>query len=251
MGLERLDILSEFLGTLVLILLGNGVVYSVSGKRMFGNQPGKWVVIILGWGLAVFAGVIVSQSLGGSAHLNPAVTVFDLVSSKFNDPIKLVYIPVQLLGAMAGQIILNFINWKHIQETDLWSVRGSHCTGPAYSGKEKASIFNFAYELVGTMLLVGLVLAFSKGNNVLSLATFGPIPVTLIVIAIGASLGSSTGYAINPARDFGPRVIYYLTERLLMKNRKQEFVGGNWSYSWIPVLAPLTGGLLIGLFSLI
>ncbi|MCU9934263.1 aquaporin [Mycoplasmopsis felis] len=101
MGLERLDILSEFLGTLVLILLGNGVVYSVSGKRMFGNQPGKWVVIILGWGLAVFAGVIVSQSLGGSAHLNPAVTVFDLVSSKFNDPLKLVYIPVQLLGAMA------------------------------------------------------------------------------------------------------------------------------------------------------
>nr|WP_268812921.1 aquaporin [Mycoplasmopsis felis] len=101
------------------------------------------------------------------------------------------------------------------------------------------------------MLLVGLVLAFSKGSNVSSLATFGPIPVTLIVIAIGASLGSSTGYAINPARIFGPRVIYYLTERLLMKNRKQEFVGGNWSYSWIPVLAPLTGGLLIGLFSLI
>ncbi|MGZ9454172.1 MIP/aquaporin family protein [Mycoplasma sp. AC157] len=247
----RLDILSEFLGTLVLILLGNGVGYSVSMKRMFANQSGKWIVIILGWGLAVFTGVIVSLSLGGSAHLNPAVTFFVAVSSKLSDPLILTYIPVQILGAMTGQMLLNFINWKHIQETDLATLRGVHCTGPAFANKEKATIFNFSYELVGTLLLVGLVLAFGKGGNKIGLASLGPVPVTLIVVAIGASLGSSTGYAINPARDLGPRMVYALMEKTLLANRKSEHVGGNWSYSWIPVVAPSLAGAIIGALALI
>ncbi|WP_036458723.1 MIP/aquaporin family protein [Mycoplasma leonicaptivi] len=246
-----LDILSEFLGTLVLILLGNGVVYSVSNNKMFANQPGKWIVIIFGWGIAVFAGVLVSTSLDGNGHLNPAVTIFDLVSSKFANPYKIAYIPVQFLGAMTGQAVLNFINWKHIQETDLATVRGAHCTGPAFENKKGATVFNFSYELVGTLVLVGLVLAFGKGTNGINLSALGPLPVTLVVIGIGASLGSSTGYAINPARDLGPRIIYFLTEKFVLKSRTSEHVGANWSYSWIPVVAPSTAGAIIGAFALI
>ncbi|MBN3534820.1 MIP/aquaporin family protein [Mycoplasma procyoni] len=243
----HLDVLSEFLGTLVLILLGNGVVYSVSANKMFANQPGKWIVIILGWGLAVFSGVIVSLSLGGSAHLNPAVSIFAAIKDK--DAFVLSYIPVQFLGAIAAQIILDFINWKHIKETELATVRGAHCTGPAFGNKEKGTIFNFSYELVGTLLLLGLILAFGKGAN--KLDALGPIPVTFVVIAVGASLGSSTGYAINPARDLGPRIVYFLAEKTVLKSRKEEHVGANWSYSWIPVVAPSVAGAIIGGFGLI
>ncbi|WP_117275091.1 MIP/aquaporin family protein [Mycoplasmopsis edwardii] len=244
--------LSEFLGTLLLVLLGNGVVYSVSAKRMFANQPGKWVVIALAWGLAVFVGVVVASSLGGPAHLNPAVTVFSLISGKFANPSELAYIPLQILGAMTAQIILNFINWKHIGETDLASVRGAHATGPAFSNKkEKATIFNFSYELVGTLVLVGVIFAFGKGGNKEALSHLGPLPVTLLVMSIGMSLGSSTGYAINPARDLGPRIVYFAMEKLLLTARKEEHVGGNFEYGWVPAVAPLLGGAIIGALALI
>ncbi|TDV24390.1 glycerol uptake facilitator protein [Mycoplasmopsis mustelae] len=242
-----LMVLSEFLGTMVLIILGNGVNYSVSARRMFANQSGKWIVIIFGWGIAVFCGVIVSLALGGEAHLNPAVTLFKTISSK--NPAYLIWIIFQIFGAMFGQIVLNFINWKHIQETELAIIRSAHCTGPAFNNKEKSTIFNFSYELVGTLMLVGVILAFGKGLN--NLGSLGPLPVTLLVVGIGASLGASTGYAINPARDFGPRVVYTLMEKFLLKSRKSEHITGNWSYSWVPVLAPSTAGIIIGLFGLI
>ncbi|WGI36987.1 MIP/aquaporin family protein [Mesomycoplasma lagogenitalium] len=247
--MDSLLLLSEFLGTLVLILLGNGVGYATSAKRMFGNQPGKWVVITFGWGIAVCMGVIVSASLGGFGHLNPAVSVFSAIANK--DAYHLAFIPFQFLGAFAGQIILNFINWKHIKETDLATVRGNHCTGPAFANKEKATIFNFSYELVATLTLIGLIFATSKGANVTSLSQLGPIPVTLLIVGLGMSLGSSTGYALNPARDLGPRIIYWLMELTVLKSRKEEFVGANWGYSWIPVVSPLVAGAIIGGFALI
>nr|WP_027123276.1 aquaporin [Mesomycoplasma molare] len=252
--MDLMKILSEFLGTLFLVLLGNGVVYSVSAKRMFANQSGKWSVITLGWGFAVMVGVIISNALGGSAHLNPAVSIFDAIASKSAFP--LVYIPAQFLGAMVAQVILNFINWNHIKETDLATVRGAHATGPAFSAKEKGTIFNFSYELVGTLVLLGVILAFGKGSNALSttgigLSSLGPLPVTFLVMAIGMSLGSSTGYAINPARDLGPRLVYFAMEKLLLSNRKEEHVGANFEYSWIPVVAPSFAGVIIGLFALI
>lgn len=244
-------VLAEFIGTLVLIMLGNGVGYSVSAKRMFANQSGKWIVIALAWGFAVLFGVIVSTAianrLGVSAtnHLNPAVTIFAALKGK--NPELLGLIPFQFLGAMTGQLILNFINWKHIGETDLATVRGSHCTGPAFANNEKATIFNFSYELVGTLMLLGIILAFDYNN----LGNLGPLPVTFLVMAIGMSLGSSTGYAINPARDLGPRIVYFLMEKTVLKSRKSELVGANWSYSWVPVIAPSIAGVIIGGLALI
>ncbi|VEU63662.1 MIP/aquaporin family protein [Mycoplasmopsis bovirhinis] len=243
--------LSEFIGTMILIIFGNGVVYSVSAKRMFANQPGKWVVIALAWGLAVLVAATVAIAMGGPAHLNPAVTIFSLLAGKFKNYHELAFIPLQILGAMAGQIILNFINWKHIQETDLSSVRAAHCTGPAYDNvKENAVIFNFAYELVGTLLLVGVILALGSTHFALISWAQGPLPVALLVMVIGMSLGSSTGYAINPARDLGPRIVYFLMERTLFGPRQKEHVGANWSYSWVPVLAPMLGGAIIGAIAL-
>ncbi|MGZ9800265.1 MIP/aquaporin family protein [Mycoplasma sp. AC1221] len=245
-----LTVLSEFLGTMVLIILGNGVNYSVSGRKMFANQPGKWTVIIFGWGIAVMAGVLVSRSLGGFGHLNPAVSIYGAISNK--DATLLIYIPFQLLGAMVGQIVLDFINWKHIQETELSTIRSSHCTGPAYDNKkDKALIFNFSYELVGTLMLVGVILAFNRGAAAKDVASLGPLPVTWLVVGIGASIGASTGYAINPARDFGPRIIYWFLESIMLKKRKSEHIGANWKYSWLPVVAPSLAGAIIGLFALI
>lgn len=243
------QLLSEFLGTLFLILLGNGVVYSVSGTKMFANQPGKWVVVAMGWGFGVLVGVIISQALGGSGHLNPAVSIYAAISNK--DAKILAYIPMQILGAMAGQIILNFINWRHIGETDLVTVRSAHCTSPAYENKGKTTIFNFSYEFVGTAVLLSVILALSKNQNI-TLANLGPLPVTFLVMSIGMSLGSSTGYAINPARDLGPRIIYFAMEKLLMKKRTKEFIGASFSsYGWLPVVAPSLAGVVIGLFGLI
>lgn len=236
----------EFLGTLFLILLGNGVVYSVSAKRMFANQPGKWIVITMGWGLAVMCGVIISDSLAGPAHLNPAVTIYNYVRGKFIHHKDLLYIPLQFAGAMAGQIILNFINWKHIQETDLVTVRSAHSTAPAYNHKKGGTFYNFTYELVGTSVLLSFIVA---SGIVTSLDNLGPLPVAFLVMSIGMSLGSSTGYAINPARDLGPRIIYSLTEKMFMAKRKDEHIGGNWGYAWIPVFAPILAGFIIGFFT--
>ncbi|CCP24253.1 MIP/aquaporin family protein [Mycoplasmopsis cynos] len=236
---------SELVGTLFLVLLGNGVVFSVSHKRMFANQPGKWVVIALGWGFAVLAGVVVGVAMGGPAHLNRAVTIFALVSDKFAHPEWLGFIVMQFIGAILAQIILDFINWKHIQETDLASVRGSHCTGPAFSNKEGGTIFNFSYELVGTLVLVGVILAVGKTN----FQNITGIIVTMIVMSIGLSIGASTGYAINPARDLGPRMLYWFMEKTFLRSREKEHIGANFGYGWIPVIAPMVGGAIIGFFA--
>lgn len=240
-----LKLLSEFLGTAILILLGNGVGYSVSGSKMFANQPGKWVVIAFGWGFAVMFGVLVSIALGGSGHLNPAVSVYAAINSL--DANLLAYIPFQILGAIFGQIVLNFINWKHIKDTDLNTVRACHCTSPAYNNfKDKALVQNLSYEFVGTLVLIGLIAVFSSSKVAESIGALSVLPVTLLVVSIGMSLGSSTGYAINPARDLGPRIVYFFTEIISMKKRKNELIGAYWSYSWVPVISPLLAGALVG-----
>ncbi|QZX49509.1 aquaporin family protein [Mycoplasma sp. E35C] len=269
---------SEFLGIALLILLGNGVVAAVSFKRMSANQPGKYVLVAFAWGLAVFLGALVSSSLNGYGHLNPALTLMDIiVSSKkeviidnsiytlavaaFNVSYTRAYIIVffvflmfQLSGAMFGQIVLNFINFKFLKdkENDIFTIRNMHCTTPVYKNKEdKATIFNFAYELVGTMVLLGVILAL--GSNVfgnIQLGKLEGVAVFFLVSAIGMSLGAATGYAINPARDFGPRIIYWLT---IKKFRKDDVVAkfANWNYAWVPVLAPLVAGIIVGIFGII
>lgn len=275
---------SEFVGTAVLIILGNGVCASTTFKRMFANQPGKWVAIIFGWGFAVFVAAIISSMMGGLGHLNPAVTIMDAIKTSYyvgqpsmesalngsiyyyammgysitlSESIALtffMFVLFQITGAMFGQAVLNFINLKFLKdkENDILSIRGTHCTTPAYSNKEEKSLIqNFSYELIGTMILIGFVLGLGginfKTQDVGALST---IPVAFLVMSIGLSLGSATGYAINPARDFGPRVIYGLYMSIVRKEEWNKSLF-NCGYSWVPIVAPLVGGSLIGLFALI
>lgn len=245
----QLDVLSEFLGTMVLILLGNGVGMSVSYSRMYANQSGKWVVITMGWGFAVLFGVIVSASLGGSGHLNPAVSLFSLISKGITPTQFILYVIAQVAGAMVGQTVLYVINWKNIIVTNNYAaVRGTACTSPNFSNfKEKGLAQNLGYEYVGTMVLLGIILAFGRGSNATSLTVLGPLPVTFLVMSIGMSLGSVTGYAINPARDFGPRLVYFIFNKLFWKSE----VDADWEYSFVPVLAPLAASTTMGLLALI
>ncbi|MBG0731083.1 aquaporin family protein [Mycoplasma sp. 'Moose RK'] len=244
-----MNFLSEFLGTLFLILLGNGAVYSATSSRMVANQPGKWIIISFGWGLAVLVGLIISSAFKGLGHLNPAVTVYDAIAS--NDLLKFALIPFQFLGAIVGQILLNFINWRHIGITELKLVRSAHSTNPAFGSSEKSAIFNFAYEFVATMVFLGTILALSRGANPGSVLALGHFPIAFLIIAIAMSLGSSTGFAINPARDLGPRIVYFFMEKFCLKSRASEHIGANFAYSWIPVIAPLIAGIFIGFFALI
>lgn len=243
--------LGEFLGTMILTILGNGVCYSVSHKKMFANQSGKWIVVALAWGLAVFSGSVIASSLNAPGHLNPAVSVYAAINAK--DALILGYIPFQFLGAMFGQIILNFINWKFIIVSayeDNAVTRSAHSTTPAFGNKkDKATIFNFSYELVGTLVLIAFVLATTLGSN--KLDSLGPIPVAFVIMALGMSLGSATGYALNPARDLGPRIVYFFTKQLIEKKTSVELVKPDWEYSWVPVIAPIVAGTIIGSFSLL
>ncbi|OYD26559.1 glycerol uptake facilitator protein [Mycoplasma testudineum] len=238
---------AEFLGTFILIIFGVGVNASVSYSKMFANQPGKWIVVAIGWGLGVFLGVIAANAVGSTNHINPIVTIYATVAGLLPAVQFVPVILMQLLGAFSAALLLDFINWNHIKETDLETVRGSHCTGPAYSNfKEKGLIQNFSYELVGSLALLGMIFALGKSGNSWS-NILGPIPVTLIVTAIGISLGSSTGYAINPARDLGPRLAFLVTEAFVAIKTKKVKIGANWGYAWVPVLAPTIAAVIIGL----
>lgn len=254
-----LNILGELIGTLILVLLGNGVCYSVSHNKMFANQSGKWILIVIGWGLAVFISVIIANAIGSFANINPAVSVYFAIKNL--DASFLLLIPFELIGAMIGQIILDFINWKFVldtAQTNTIATKSSHCTIPAFNQKnDKSSLFNFSYEFIGTSILLSLILALSilesKNNNVIinGINQSNPIQIMAVVMSIGISLGSATGYAINPARDLGPRIIYFFYQKIIYKKTNIELASVDWSYSWIPVLAPIISGCVIGSLSLL
>ena len=230
---------SEVTGTAILILLGVGVVANVLLAKS-GGLGGGYIVIIFGWGLAVFAGVYAAASSG--AHLNPAVTV-GLWASGTSDyapgvPITvgstLTYFAGELVGAMLGAVLAWLAFRKHYEaETDQGTILGTFSTGPAI----KSTPDNLVTEIIGTFVLVYIILRFGD-----SPAQLGALPVALLVVGIGASLGGPTGYAINPVRDLGPRIVHSL---LPIKNKG----GSNWGYSWVPVVGPLVGGVLAGLFA--
>ncbi|VEU59499.1 MIP/aquaporin family protein [Mesomycoplasma neurolyticum] len=247
--MQHLDILGEFLGTLVLILLGNGVGMSVSLKRMFANQSGRWLMITFGWAFAVLMGVIVASSLGAPGHINPAVSLFALFGDKKIDKF-FAYSAVQILGAFSGQIILYIINYKHIKETDDYAIiRSCSSTSGGFSNfKEKGLAQNLMYEYVATLVLIGIIFALGKGENKKYFESLGPIPVVLLISSLSLSLGSVTGYAMNPARDLGPRVAFQLFSIFIWKQKK---INGGWDYSFVPIISPLLAGTTIGLFSLI
>ena len=229
-------IAGEFIGTMILILLGNGVVANVVLKETKGNNGG-WIVITFGWGMAVFVGVSVSAAASG-AHLNPAVTIGLLAAGKFNGPV-LSYILAQFAGAMIGALLVYLTYISHYLTTADGNAKlATFSTGPAIRNTPA----NLLSEAVGTFVLVFAVLmaeppTFGDAKETLGLGALGAVPVGLLVLAIGLSLGGTTGYAINPARDLGPRIIHAI---LSFPNKRDS----DWSYSWIPVVGPILGALL-------
>ncbi len=229
------NFLPEFIGTMLLLLLGNGVNANVTLSKSYGNSSG-WIVIAFGWGIAVFTGVYVCASLGGNGHLNPAVTIADAVKSGnwTNVP---VYILAQMLGAMSGAFLAWLSYRNHFNETaDANSQLGVFCNAPAI----KSTADNLITEIIGTFVLVFAAFSITgaKINDVsISLGAVDALPVGLLVLGIGLSLGGPTGYAINPARDLGPRIMHFI---LPIKNKRDS----NWAYSWIPVVGPVIGGII-------
>jgi len=222
------DILFEFIGTTILVLLGDGVVANVVLKGTKGQNSG-WVVISLAWGLAVFVAAFISAPYSG-AHLNPAVTIGLAAAGIFNGSI-VGYIVAQMLGGILGACLVYLFYKPHFDaEENADSKLGVFCTGPAI----RNYFYNFIGELIGTFMLVfGIMMA--AGAEIA-----GPLPVGLLIVVIGMSLGGTTGYAINPARDLGPRIAHAI---LPIKGKRDS----DWAYSWIPVIAPICGGLLAAL----
>jgi glycerol uptake facilitator protein len=227
--------LAEFVGTAILILFGDGVVANVLLNKSKGQGSG-WIVITTGWGLAVMVAVYAVGTISG-AHLNPAVTLGLAVIGKFSWALVPGYIAAQVAGAMLGAALVWLAYLPHWKETPEPGLKlAVFCTAPAI----RSPFSNLVCEIIGTAaLLFGVLSVPSETNfNVPGWATgFGPLLVGLIVFALGLSLGGPTGYAINPARDFGPR----LAHALLPVAGKG---GSDWGYAWIPIVGPLIGGVL-------
>jgi len=222
--------ISELAGTAILIVLGDGVVANVILSKTKGFNGGL-ISITIGWAMAVFVGVYVSAAASG-AHLNPAVTIALAYAGKFDWTLVPRYMAAQMLGAMLGALLVWLAYKQHFDETaDADTKLGVFCTAPA----RRNSMHNFLTELIGTFVFMFAVLSITKSSS--SLGSLDALPVALVVLAIGLSLGGPTGYAINPARDLGPRIMHFL---LPVKNKRNS----DWGYSWIPVLAPITGALL-------
>jgi len=231
--------LAEFVGTALLVLFGNGVVANVVLARTKGNSSG-WLVITIGWGLAVFIGAFCSAGYSG-AHLNPAVTVAMAMTGKLSLAKVGGYICAQMLGAILGSVLVFCFYRDHFKATDDADAKlACFCTGPAIPGNLQA----FFCEALGTFclilpifLMVDPTLEVPGREIRVGLGTLGLVPVSLLVVAIGLSLGGTTGYAINPARDLGPRIAHAL---LPVPGKRDS----DWRYAWVPVLAPLVGAAL-------
>jgi glycerol uptake facilitator protein len=222
--------LSELIGTALLILLGNGVVANVVLNKTKGNSSG-WIVITFGWAMAVFVGVFVAAKTSG-AHLNPAVSIAFAYLDKISMSSLSLYLSGQMLGAMTGALLVYITYRQHFTATeDKGAKLACFSTGPAI----RNTLQNLVSEIIGTFVLIFAVLYIAAPSA--SLGALDALPVALLVLGIGLSLGGTTGYAINPARDLGPRIMH----ALLPINGKG---GSDWSYSWIPVLGPVIGALL-------
>ncbi|MBN9176624.1 MAG: aquaporin family protein [Microbacterium sp.] len=233
--------LSEMVGTGMLLLLGGGVVANVILKGTKGNGGGT-LMINWGWGLAVFAGVLVSAYSG--AQLNPAVSIGLLIAGKITFTHFLVAIAAQLVGAFLGAVLCWLAYKDHFDaEPDPATKLGVFSTGPAI----RSYGWNLVTEIIGTFVLVFVIFAFADYGDVQigvpgGLGPLTAVPVALLVVGIGASLGGPTGYAINPARDLGPRIAHAI---LPIKGKGSS----DWAYSWVPVVGPLIGGALAALAS--
>jgi glycerol uptake facilitator protein len=245
--------LGEFIGTALLVLLGNGVVANVVLAKTKGSGAG-WIVITFGWGMAVFVGVWCVGDISG-AHLNPAVTIGLALANGFGHSEKFAlslapgYIAAQMLGAIIGAAIVFLFYYDHyVASADADAKLGTFATSPAIRNYP----INLFSEIVGTLVLVlaGLLAvdpaitsqtsaesATASGEMKMGLGALGALPTGLLVLAIGLSLGGTTGYAINPARDLGPRIAHAL---LPIPGKRDS----DWAYAWVPVLGPMVGAVV-------
>jgi glycerol uptake facilitator protein len=230
--------LGEFMGTFILILLGNGVNASVNLRKTYAEGAG-WMVVTTGWAIAVLCGVLTAQAFGSSgANLNPAITFSNAVMTGDFSQLQSFW-SAQVLGAMAGAMLTWLFFYPHWAVTPDQGVKlGIFCTGPAIAHLPS----NLLSEVTGTFVLV--VVAGAIGSHGVSATgpapALGPWLVASLVWGIGLSLGSTTGYAINPARDFGPRLMHFL---LPIAGKGSS----NWDYAWVPIVGDLTGAALAGL----
>ena len=233
--------LAEFVGTALLILLGNGVVANVVLDRTKGHGGG-WITIAAGWAFAVYVGVLCSVDASG-AHLNPAVSLALTVAGKFERALAPGYVAAQLAGALVGAVLVYACYKDHFDATEDADLKlAVFCTAPNVRSLPR----NFLCEAVGTFVLVFTALLATEPSFELDeagepvqvgLGSIGALRVGFVVLAIGLSLGGPTGYAINPARDLGPRLAHAL---LPIRGKRDS----DWSYAAVPVLAPLAGALL-------
>jgi glycerol uptake facilitator protein len=238
--------LAEVLGTGTLILLGDGVVAGVLLNKSKAQNSG-WIVITMAWAFAVFSGVIVAGPISG-AHLNPAVTLGVFLNGGLNgneQPLlaMLVYFAGEMLGAFLGAVLVFLHYYPHWAETEDANLKlAVFSTGPAI----RNYTWNFVSEVIGTFVLVFVILTFAvnpstmgSGTDVqpIGLGSLGALPVALLVLVIGLALGGTTGYAINPARDLGPRIAHFL---LPIPGKRDS----DWAYSWVPVVGPMVGAVV-------
>ncbi|POH61653.1 aquaporin family protein [Cryobacterium sp. TMN-39-2] len=240
--------LSEVLGTGMLTLLGCGVVANVALTKNKGFGGG-FLMVTIGWAFAVFVGVVVAYNSGG--HLNPAVTLgivasgSDTFGGAADVPVNflstLVYLAGEFLGAFLGAVVVWLAYKQHYdEEPEPANKLGTFSTGPAI----RSYGWNLVTEIIGTFVLVFVVFAFGGWGQSGDVGAVAALPVALLVLVIGVSLGGPTGYAINPARDLGPRIAHFI---LPIKGKGSS----DWAYSWVPVVGPVIGGVLAGWASLV
>ena len=235
---------AELIGTMFLILLGNGVVANVVLKGTKGNNSG-WMVITTGWALAVFAGVVIATPYSG-AHLNPAVTLGLAITGKFAWDQVALFLLAQLLGAMIGALLVWLVYKPHFDTTeDPLSQLAVFSTSPAI----RHPVANLFSEAVGTFVLIFVIFYFTtpeigEEKTPIGMGSLGALPVAFLVWSIGLSLGGTTGYAINPVRDLGPRIVHAL---LPIRNKGAS----DWKYALIPVIGPILGASAAALLYLL
>ncbi len=225
----------EFIGTLVLVLMGDGVCAATTLEKSKAKGAG-WIVVTLAWGFAVMAGVFIAGPYTG-AHLNPAVSLGLAVAGVFPWNEVLPYCVAQMLGGFvgAGLVYLYYMDHYKASTANPDGILGTFCTMPAIDHKP----MNLFCEIIATCVLVFLVLAIGTKENTaaVGLGSIGAFPVTAIIMSIGMSLGGTTGYALNPARDLGPRCIHAL---IPLEGKRDS----GWAYSWVPVVGPMIGCVL-------
>ncbi|MCG2617887.1 aquaporin family protein [Terrimonas sp. NA20] len=221
----------ELIGSFLLMLLGSGVVANVVLEKTKGHSSG-WIVISFGWAMSVFVGVYASNSLGGSGHLNPAVSLALAVFADFDKGLVLPYIAAQVAGTFLGASVAWIAYKQHFDATANADLKMAvFCTSPAI----RSPFYNFITEIIGSFVLVLGALAMSKPAT--TMGSLDALPVSLLVLGIGLSLGGPTGYAINPARDLGPRFAHFV---LPIRGKRNS----DWSYAWIPIAGPIAGALI-------